>query len=384
MAPALTEPGGIYLHIPFCIRKCAYCDFYSCTDLQRMSGFVKALIQEMHLSAGVPAGPFDTLYFGGGTPTLLGPERVHLLIDNIKSCFPFLPDAEITLEANPGTLTAEDLRIYRRIGVNRLHIGIQSFRDENLRFLGRIHRAADAVALIKAARRAGFENIGLDLIYGLPDQAPEDWRFDLQAAASLAPEHLSCYMLSYEPGTPLDQRRQEKQLRPLPDRKVGDLFGITLNTLADCGYAQYEISNFSRSPALQSRHNRKYWRQVPYLGLGPAAHSYMPPRRYWNARNIETYIRTLEKGAFPLEGEELLTQEQQMMEAVYLGLRQTGGLPIADFEARFGIDFRKRFEKVVSELSDNGWILENGGRCALTPPGMLLLDAIVSCFIEAL
>ncbi len=384
MAKALTEPGGIYLHIPFCVQKCAYCDFYSRTDLHRMSSFVNALMQEMHLFAGVLPGPFDTLYFGGGTPTVLGPERIQVLIDSIRSCFPFLPDAEITLEANPGTLTAEDLAAYRRIGVNRLHIGIQSFRDENLRFLGRIHRTADAVAAVKAARRAGFENIGLDLIYGLPNQTPDDWRFDLKTAASLAPEHLSCYMLSYEPGTPLDRRRLENKIRPLPDRKIGDLYGITLKVLADHGYTQYEISNFSRSPALQSRHNRKYWRHVPYLGLGPSAHSYIPPRRYWNSREMETYIRKLEQGAFPAEGEEILTPEQQMMESFYLGLRQNEGFLIADFEGRFGIDFRKRFDKVVSELSDNGWLVKNGGRCALTPPGMLLLDAIVSRFIEAM
>lgn len=382
MPNSITEPGGIYLHIPFCVRKCAYCDFYSRTELDLIPDFVDAMIREMDLTADRFNSAVDTVYFGGGTPSLLGPNRIEAILDGVRHRHYLQPDTEITLEANPGAITAEDLGAYRRMGVNRLQIGAQSFQDETLRFLGRIHCAADAAAAVEGARRAGFENIGLDLIYGLPGQSPEAWRCDLESAMAMAPEHLSCYMLSYEPGTALDHLRRKGRIRPLPDRNVGELFLMTIDVLGAGGYAQYEISNFARSREFESRHNRKYWNFAPYLGLGPSAHSFLPPKRCWNGRDTETYIRTLRQGGSPIEEEERLDREQRMMEAFYLGLRQTRGISIAEFEDRFGIDFRTRFGGLLSELSENGWRQEDATRCALTPKGMLLLDAIVSRFIQ--
>ena len=384
MPHAPTEPGGIYLHIPFCVRKCAYCDFYSCTRLDRVPGFMDALRREMRLTAQKAPGPFDSVYFGGGTPSLLGPHRIQILLDAVEGLYRLSPTPEITLEVNPGTVTSEDFRAYRRAGVNRLNIGIQSFQNRNLRFLGRIHTAEEAIATVEAARRAGFDNLGLDLMYGLPGQSPEAWRFDLNTAVSLNPEHLSCYMLSYEPGTPLERRIRKGSIQPLPDRRVGELFTMTVRLLAACGYAQYEISNFARSEMFQSRHNRKYWNFVPYLGLGPSAHSFILPRRYWNLSDIKSYIETLRDRILPIEAEERLTPEQQMIEAIYLGLRQTAGISIADFEGRFGGDFRTGFESLLDELSKNGWMRTDPARCALTPKGLLVLDTIASRFLEAL
>lgn len=382
MPQAPTEPGGIYLHIPFCVRKCAYCDFYSCTRLDLIPEFVDAVHREMHLTAQDMPGPFDSVYFGGGTPSTLGPQRIQSLLDRVESIYPVSPNAEITLEANPGTVKPEDFSAYRRAGVNRLNIGVQSFRNENLRFLGRIHTAEEAIATVEAARRAGFDNLGMDLMYGLPGQSPEAWRFDLKTAVSLNPEHLSCYMLSYEPGTPMERLRQGGHIRPMSDQQVGVLYDFTIEGLADHGYGQYEISNFARSPGLQSRHNRKYWQNVPYLGLGPSAHSYLPPRRYWNVKGIQAYIQALTSGRTPVDSREHLTPAQQMMEALYLGLRQTAGISMAEFDARFGGDFQTRFAPLLTELSENGWLYAENRRCALTPKGMLLLDALVSRFIE--
>ncbi|MFW5640211.1 MAG: radical SAM family heme chaperone HemW [Thermodesulfobacteriota bacterium] len=384
MPHAPTEPGGIYLHIPFCVRKCAYCDFYSCTRLDRVPEFMDALRREMRLTARDAPGPFDSVYFGGGTPSTLGPHRIQILLDRVVTSYRLLPNPEITLEANPGTVQSEDFRAYRRAGVNRLNIGVQSFQNRNLRFLGRIHTAEEAIATVDAARRAGFDNLGLDLMYGLPGQSAEAWRFDLKTAISLNPDHLSCYMLSYEPGTPLDRQRRKGSIQPLPDRRVGELFDMTVSVLAAGGYAQYEISNFARSEALQSRHNQKYWNFAPYLGLGPSAHSFILPRRHWNLSDIESYTETLRDRLFPIEAEERLTREQQMIEAFYLGLRQTAGISIADFEDRFGGDFRTRFESLLAELLENGWMRTDPARCALTPKGLLFLDTIVSRFLEEL
>jgi len=341
-----------------------------------------ALRREMRLTAQKAPGPFDSVYFGGGTPSLLGPHRIQILLDTVGGLYRLSPNPEITLEANPGAVQSEDFRAYRRAGVNRLNIGVQSFRNRNLRFLGRIHTAEEAIATVDAARRAGFDNLGLDLMYGLPGQSAEAWRFDLKTAATLNPEHLSCYMLSYEPGTPVERLRQGGHIRPMPQQKLGDLYDLTINELTAHGYAQYEISNFARSPGLQSRHNRKYWRNVPYLGLGPSAHSYLPPRRHWNVKNIRAYIQALESGRSPIDSQEHLTPEQEMIEALYLGLRQTAGISMAEFDVRFEGNFQKRFAPLLTELAENGWRRADTRRCALTRKGMLILDAIVSRFIE--
>lgn len=382
--------AGLYVHIPFCINKCPYCDFYSITDLSLKSEFVGALMHEMQLTRN-DALRFDTLYMGGGTPSLLDAKNISLIIENAHQSYEILANAEITLEVNPGTITTEQLEAYRRTGVNRINIGVQSFDQANLHFLGRIHTSTDANLAIEWTREAGFENIGLDLIYGLPEQTIKSWILDLRHAVEAEPQHLSCYMLTCEPGTPLDKNRQEGRFHPLSERRVKELFETTLSFLSAHGYVQYEISNFAlaRSDRIgtqnsehnQSRHNQKYWSFVPYIGLGPSAHSFLEPHRRWNHPSVKKYIHKLAAGKLPLGGKETLSPEQLMIEAVYLGLRQTKGISVDAFDKKFGVSFKAMFGEITTGLEEKGLIKYSQNRCALTPKGMLLLDSIASMFI---
>ena len=374
--------GGIYVHVPFCLRKCAYCDFYSESDLTRIPQYLDALDGEIR-QADPPSDPaFDTLYFGGGTPSVLTPAHIARIMETVRARLTLLPDAEITLEANPGTVTFETLRAFRRIGVNRLNVGVQSFSDRALRFLGRIHSARDARAAVNRARDAGYDNIGLDLIYGLPGQTPAEWIADMGAAVALAPHHLSCYMLTYEAGTPLARLKARGGFQPLSEERVGRLFRTTVRFLADNGYTQYEVSNFACSEEKRSRHNRKYWSFSPYLGFGPSAHSFIPRERWWNAASLEAYLERAARGMPAVEDREVIDYEREIIEAIYLGLRQNEGIRIRDFENRFGLRFDRVFGDVTAELRKNGWITEDACRLALTSEGLLFLDGITSMLVS--
>lgn len=375
--------AGIYIHIPFCLRKCGYCDFYSITDLSLKPLFLKALAREVAL-AEPGALVFDTIYFGGGTPSVLEPAEVERIVDALTGRFPFEGAVEITLESNPGTLTPAKLRGYRQAGANRLSIGVQSFRQENLHFLGRIHAAAEAGQCLEWARQAGFENLGIDLIYGLPGQGRSAWLQDLTRAAAHRPEHLACYMLTVEPGTPLDAQRQAGRFRPAPDGEVADLFMATAEFLEAHGYRHYEISNFARreahgaSAVRVSRHNSKYWAFAPYLGFGPAAHSYLPPERFWNPWDVRRYMAEVGSGRVPRCGRETLTAEQQMLEAIMLGLRTSEGIHLAGFHRRFDIDFEDLFGKAAAELVREGLLTISNDCCAPTRRGMLFHDTVTA------
>lgn len=373
------EPAGVYVHIPFCKRKCPYCDFYSLTDLDALPAFTGALQREIALRAD-PALAVDTVYIGGGTPSLCPPEAVAALLAAMAAHFDLHPGAEITLEANPGALDTDGLARLRRAGVNRLNLGIQSFRDETLEFLGRIHTRSDAVAAIAAARRAGFDNLGLDLIYGLPGQTVRHWRRDLAQAIAHAPEHLSCYILTFEAGTPLQRALENGRVTKPGDRQVALLFDTTASFLAEQGYDHYEISNFARRPAYRSRHNRKYWRCVPYLGFGPSAHSYRAGVRSWNAADLGRYCGRLAENRIPEDGREALTVAQQALETLLLGLRMKEGFSIPAFERRFGIAVSTTFGGLLDQLAGEGCLADRPGRCALTVKGMRYHDAIAARF----
>lgn len=376
-----TEPAGIYIHIPFCVSKCRYCDFYSVTNTALATDFVAALVREI---AGSRPGPmlFDTLYIGGGTPSVLPPAAITTIVSAIRNTFQCLPDTEVTLEINPGTLTPAHLSTYRDAGVNRLNVGVQSFQADNLSFLGRCHSARDASQALSWARSAGFDNVGLDLIYGLPGQTPDTWRRDMARALDFAPAHLSCYMLSYEPGTPLYRHWKTGRIHPLAEGPVSELFRQTVNTLTGAGFNHYEISNFARGKALRSRHNQKYWRHVPVLGFGPAAHSFAPPVRYWNIPDVTDYIRKINGGISPEEQRETLTQAQLMIEAVYLGLRTSDGIRLGDFNHRFDSNFTDQFAPLLDELTTQGLLTIRDNRCALTAEGVLYADGIAGRFAE--
>jgi len=382
--------AGLYIHIPFCLKKCPYCDFYSITDTSLHPAFMDVLVSEMRMTRGWNL-TFDTLYMGGGTPSALDAKTIGKIIDTARESYEILPHAEITLEVNPGTVSLNKFEEYQGAGVNRINIGIQSFDPVNLHFLGRIHSGRDARVAITWGQKAGFKNIGLDLIYGIPNQTKKSWLTDLKLAVESEPQHLSCYILSFEPGTPLYRDRQEGRLKHLTDPQICELFETTLEFLSNHGYVQYEISNFARASTgssglngaecNRSRHNMKYWRFVPYVGLGPSAHSFQEPKRYWNYADVKKYIRSLEAKKLPIAGEERLSIEQLMIEAIYLGLRQTKGIVIDDFDKKFGVNFKTLFEEIIADLETRGLAELFQNRCALTSKGMLYLDSIAAMFI---
>lgn len=379
--------AGIYVHIPFCIRKCRYCDFYSVTDISLKADFMETLCRE--IAGTTETFPVDSLYIGGGTPSILEPGDIGRILDCISGRFRLDSSAEITLEINPGTVSPGSLIAYRKNDVNRLNIGVQSFRENWLKWLGRLHSAEAATNAFQWARDAGFDSIGLDLIYGIPGQNQPAWIDDLHRAISLNPEHLSCYMLTCESGTPLDSMRHTGEFVPMADADVGALFETTVMELSQCGYPLYEISNFARVDGHdiainRSRHNQKYWIGAPYLGFGPAAHSYINPVRYRNHRNILAYLTDVQHGRSPIDEKEILDTEQRLMETIFLGLRTGEGISIPRFEAASGRSFFTMFQDILTDPELAEYIIWTPEHCALTLRGMMVMDAIAGLFIDRL
>jgi len=375
---------GLYIHVPFCIRKCGYCDFFSATDLSLMRRYVAALEREI-IDAGTAAQPeVDTVYFGGGTPSLLPCEDLGEILGRIRASFRMQPEVEVTLEVNPGTVDADRLRGYRDAGINRLSIGVQSFRPAELECLGRLHSADESSRVVRMSRRAGFDNLGVDLIYAIPGQTSDHWRFSLEAALDFSPEHLSCYALTFEPGTALAEALRCGRLAPVGDHETAALYRLMVERLEGAGYRQYEVSNFCRKRHLESRHNRKYWNFEPYIGLGPSAHSYLPPDRFWNVRDTQVYIQALENGRSPVEARETVSWGQTLIEAIYLGLRQTRGIDPQEFEDRFQVDFTALFGRCIERFSDKGLMTFRNGCWCLSVEGMLLLDHVAGEMVACL
>ncbi|MBW2601278.1 MAG: radical SAM family heme chaperone HemW [Deltaproteobacteria bacterium] len=373
--------AGLYIHVPFCIQKCPYCDFYSVTDLSKVKAFVQALQREISLTKTYGL-QFDTIYLGGGTPSVLNRGQIEEILKSVYSRFSFSQDIEITIEVNPGTLFLNSLEAFIRHGINRINIGIQSFYNQNLRFLQRIHSAQQACEAIEMTRKAGVENLGLDLIYGLPNQSRKYWLKDLKKAISYEPEHISCYMLTYEQGTLLHEWRQQGRFTPLDEDMVRRLFEDTISFLKEAGYAQYEISNFSRKKAFRSRHNQKYWSHAPYVGLGPSAHSFIRPMRWWNYHNLKDYLQVLESGLLPIGNSEDLTPNQLMLESIFLGLRTSSGIETLRFKKEYGIDFSHHFSPILERLQAQNLLSVSDERCVLTLEGMIFSDTIAKMFAE--
>ncbi len=385
MSNFLTEAAGAYIHIPFCIQKCLYCDFYSVTDLSITDVFLEALASEILSKKSFLK--FDSLYIGGGTPSVLSPDQISRITDIMYNQFDFCDSSETTLEINPGTVTLEKLYGYRTAGINRINIGVQSFDDINLKWLGRIHSSFDAQEAILWSKKAGFPKIGIDLIYGLPGQSMDMWLEDLQQTISFAPEHISCYMLTYEKGTPLERLYHEKKSLKPDDGVICEMFLSTISELSNSGYSLYEISNFSKKSydsiiINRSRHNQKYWTDAPYLGFGPGAHSYMSPVRYWNHRDISGYINDLNKGKIPVAEKETLSLEQELVEMIFLGLRTSDGISIRKFEEKSDKSFIKLFGDILETHEFKEMMEFSHGRLVLTPKGMILHDSIAGLFIE--
>jgi len=368
---------GLYVHIPFCAAKCAYCDFYSLPRSQeKMDGYVDALCR--HLRSFSPRAAeyaVDTVYFGGGTPSYLGAKRLTSILDTVKVCYHVTPDAEITLEANPDSACgAEALSALRRAGFNRVSLGVQSTDDEMLRRIGRIHTWAQVPQAVAAIRGAGFDNLSLDLIYGLPEQTMAGWQKTLADAVSLAPDHISAYGLKLEPGTPL--YRQRNALDFPDDDAQAEMYLRAVDFLAENGYGQYEISNFAR-PGRASRHNLKYWRLEEYAGFGPGAHSDFGGMRYAWSRDLDGYIA----GKAALSEETRITPAERAREYVMLSLRTAAGLSSRLLEERYDVPFAP-LEKLFHTYEAHGLATpaEEGWR--LTPRGFLVSNAIIGELLE--
>ncbi|HAD81973.1 TPA: coproporphyrinogen III oxidase [Candidatus Edwardsbacteria bacterium] len=380
------EPPGLYIHVPFCLRKCAYCAFYSITDRSLISAYRSALRREIAIYRGW-APSFDTLYLGGGTPSVLPAFDLEGLIADIRNAFTITTDAEITVEVNPADITETLLASLRRSGVNRLNIGVQSFDDDALALLGRRHTSLQAIEAIHRAHDAGFRNIGLDLIYGLPSSPPERgtspktdrtfaiWLATLDRAVDLSPEHLSCYQLTLEEKTPLAKRCERGEFILPGGYRQADYFLRTAQILEESGYRHYEVSNFAQ-PGRESKHNRKYWSHIPYLGLGPTAHSFSGRERRWNRLSVEAYIADLESGREPIEAREILNDEQLGLEALFLGFRTHRGICMERFKICYGMDLLTDKRTMLKKLAYEGLVEIRNGFLRPTRAGMAVADSL--------
>ena len=369
------EKAGLYIHFPFCLSKCGYCSFYSIKSINLISEYVTALKNEISVYRN-KFSSFDTIYFGGGTPSLLTPEQLIEIFTSIYKYFNIDADAEITLEANPGDISLKYLMKLRNIGVNRLNIGVQSFNDKVLKFLGRRHSVKEAIASIEAARQTGFDNLGIDLIYGVHGVSFKSWIDTLQQAVFFRPEHISCYQLSLGEKTPLYMKYFLNKWHLPSENTELKLFLSTSDELKHAGYIHYEVSNFAREDKFRSRHNQKYWRHVPYLGLGPSAHSFLNNKRWWNKAAVKTYLQDIAVGKMPVENSEILSSEQLQMESLFLGLRTKDGINIKNYKKRFGVDLLSVKGGIIDELIKDKRVEFSNDFLRPTLKGMAIADSL--------
>ena len=367
----------LYLHIPFCVKKCSYCDFLSApADEETISHYILALSDEMDAVSASVSGPVDTVYIGGGTPSLLSAAQIGILLEQLHRCFDIAPDAEISMEANPGTLSEEKLKAAARGGVNRLSLGLQSVHSWELSLLGRIHSYEDFRQSFSTAGKAGFDNINIDLMYGLPGQSLADWRQTLLTAAALNPEHISAYSLTLEEGTPLYRLAGE-----LPDEELWqEMDKETESVLSSFGLARYEISNYA-VPGRECRHNKGYWTLKPYLGMGLGAASYLTDIRFSNTRDMKKYLRFAGHPDQIREDYTHLSVKEQMAEAMFLGLRLVEGVSSSAFYSRFGVHPEDIYGDVIEKYKKMGFLEEKNGFLRLTRRAFPVSNSIMCEFV---
>ncbi|HEX8709720.1 MAG TPA: radical SAM family heme chaperone HemW [Pyrinomonadaceae bacterium] len=378
------KPGGVYIHIPFCRSRCSYCDFATgAYDGELAERYVRAVACEIAAfsSVGRTAREVETIYFGGGTPSLLSPAQVEYLLRAVREHFRVAPGAEVTMEMNPGTLEPEVLRQYRRLGVNRASFGAQTFDDRELRRLGRVHTAADVRQTIADLRMAGFDNISFDLIAGLPGQTLSDWARNLEEALALRPEHLSLYLLEVHEGTPLAEQIGRGALPRPDDDRAAEMYRLMVDVTGRAGYRHYEISNFAL-PGSESRHNTKYWTGEAVYGFGCSAHSFDGERTRWsNERDARRYTELVEGGGTPVIETIELDDRERQAEAIFLGLRLLGGISLNDLRTRFGTDLRVERAADLATLSDARLIELEDDWLRLTSDGALLSNEVFARFV---
>ena len=372
---------GIYIHIPFCKQACHYCNFHFSTQLTLQQPLLAAIHQEIILRKGYLGNvPINTIYFGGGTPSILPVEEIKKLLGAIYANFEVADDAEITLEANPDDLTKEKLLALKAAGINRLSIGIQSFREEDLKFMNRAHNAVEAEQCVKYAHEAGFDNISIDLIYGTPSMDENAWIENLQKAIALKVPHLSAYCLTVEPKTALDSFVKKGTAPPIDEALAERHFQLLLQHTAQAGYEHYEISNFAL-PNHYSRHNTSYWTGAHYLGLGPSAHSFNGTHRQWNVANNPQYIKAVTANA-PFSEEEELSIADQYNEYLMTSLRTMWGADLELIEKRFGEEYLEQLEEDILPALLTGYIEKKGNHLILSASGKFLADGIISDLFE--
>ncbi|MFM8839589.1 MAG: radical SAM family heme chaperone HemW, partial [bacterium] len=330
---------GVYLHIPFCEKKCVYCDFYSLENMEHKDVFVSILIEEIIAGAknhSLHLRPATSVFFGGGTPSLLSPEQIALIMKTLHEHLPIHPEAEITNECNPGTISKETLLGYKQAGINRLSFGIQSFHQEELNFLHRIHTPEEGKDAVRIAREAGFDNVNIDIIFALPNQSIESWTSTLEQAIALNTEHISAYSLIFEEKTPLFAMLQKGLVKPQDEERDAELYALTIDALSKAGYIQYEVSNFAK-PGFACTHNQTYWQAKEYVAFGPSAHGFINRQRYWNFRNLKRYFEAVRLQGTGVASSETLTDHNMLYESAFLAIRSEG-LSKRRFLSDFGID----------------------------------------------
>lgn len=374
--------AGLYLHIPFCKKACYYCDFHFSTSSQHRDEMVAALRAELFLQKDfLKNEPIETIYFGGGTPSLLSADELKAIIDDIYEHYVISTNPEITLEANPDDLNQEKVRELRSTLVNRFSIGIQSFYMEDLIWMNRAHNSREAESAVKRVQDAGFENITVDLIYGYPLLSNEKWDSNIRQVIDFGVPHVSAYSMTVEPATALASFINKGKQPAMNEAQSADQFVMLMESMTEAGFEHYEISNFAK-PGRYSRHNSNYWNRVPYLGIGPSAHSFKDSTRQWNIANNNRYMDSIGKGIIPAEVENL-TEANRINEYIMTSLRTAAGMDLDKVSAGFGSNYRSVIENELSKFSENDWVDQKGSLVTLTTTGKLYADHIASeLFVE--
>jgi oxygen-independent coproporphyrinogen III oxidase len=362
----INKPIGIYIHIPFCQKKCNYCDFASIPRSQWDESVIKRYVYSLKTEIRQTAEKIrqtltvDTIFIGGGTPSIIESLLIGEILDTVKKHFLFQPDSEVTIEVNPGTVDIDKMNQYVELGINRLSIGAQSLYDKNLQILGRIHDRKTILDTYNFARKTGFSTISLDFIYGLPGQSLKNWKSEIKEISGLSPEHLSLYCLTPEKGTPLGEQIFARCVSLPDDEEQVEMMSINHRILTDSGYKHYEISNYAL-PGHESKHNLKYWRSEDYLGFGSSSCSYFNRRRWSNIEDLSLYMERLESGRSAISFSERLSADKQMGEYMMMGLRISEGISSAKFQKRFGKDIMDIYRREITELLDKNWLQTGSG-----------------------
>ena len=371
--------SGIYLHIPFCDTKCIYCDFYSITNHSGKNELINCLIKEIEdKSPSLSNKHFDTIFFGGGTPSLLSYDDFSRLFESLYSNLSVSDNSEITIEANPGTLNKEKLKLFKKLPLNRISFGVQSFNDSELKFLTRIHSAAQAIESVQSAQDVGFDNINIDLIFALPEQKPQSWQKTLEKAIELNTQHIAAYSLIYEEGTILFEMFEKKKVSKATVENERKLYDFTMEFLRSSGFKQYEVSNYTK-PGYECRHNLKYWERNEYIGFGPSAASFIDNNRWVNVRDINEYMTRVSSGAKTHDFSETIDYQTSVYEYIFLGLRSRG-IDLKEFTHRYDFVFEDKYKDIVKLLTKNELAFKDKSSFRLTSKGYALCDEILSSY----